>query len=312
MIDGKDPESLRFGKQKMPQASVFGPAKRRRFNLITLCFNLFVPWFLFNSLFSLTSFKMRYDAPTVVWTLVLCSLSVVIIAAVLGIRAKLRQLDPLWYYYTAFASLLAVLLAVGFGSLNFSYNMKPYFQISTLNMYTDVNVAQLKGSQLMDAGRIYFKRGTGIDMTRAMGFKSSEIYCAAPIVIGAAGSSGKPLLASYDFWAVGKNCCSGVSSDFRCGAYNVPTARAGLRLIREDERAFYRLAVQQAEAAYGIKATHPLFFEWVEDPAGEINHYQESGFQYFLVAIFGDLLFNIALVAVSIVLSAQGSIGSFT
>lgn len=59
----------------------------------------------------------------------------------------------------------------------------------------------------------------------------------APIV------NGNAALATYDFWAVGLNCCSGVSSDFRCGEFNNQHARSGLRLMRDDQRPFYRQAL---------------------------------------------------------------------
>merc|ERR1719502_2180472 len=67
-----------------------------------------------------------------------------------------------------------------------------------------------------------------------------DLYCVAPIV------KGNAQLTSYDFWAVGVNCCSGAQSDFRCGEYTNPHSKSGLRLMKDDQRPFYRLAVQQS------------------------------------------------------------------
>ena len=38
------------------------------------------------------------------------------------------------------------------------------------------------------------------------------------------------------------------------GEYNNPGAHSGLRLLDDEQRPFYRLAVEQAEAAYSLKA----------------------------------------------------------
>ena len=138
------------------------------------------------------------------------------------------------------------MLAAILGDLNFWYYMQPYYDIENLNTYPSVNPAREKGQQLMDAGRVYFADGTSLDMKKAMAFKNLDLYCVAPIV------QGTEQLASYDFWAVGINCCSGVSSDFRCGEFNNVHARAGLRVMKDDQRPFFRLAVQQAEAAAAV------------------------------------------------------------
>jgi len=197
--------------------------------------------------------------------------------------------------FAAVAFGLAVFLATTFGDMNFWYNMQPFYDIENLNTYPSVNPAREKGQQLMDAGRVYFSDGTGLDMRKAMGFKNLDLYCVAPIV------HGQDQLASYDFWAVGLNCCSGVSSDFRCGEFNNPHARSGLRLMRDDQRPFFRLAVQQAEAAYNIKATHPLFFYWMQDPVAEMNSYRDDGFKYYLLGIFTHFAFNLFCVVCAVV-----------
>merc|ERR1719254_368339 len=75
------------------------------------------------------------------------------------------------------------------------------------------------------------------------------------------GTEAAPRLLSYDFWAVGTNCCGEPpNDDFECGEYSNPLARAGLRVLAgESENDLYMSAVKQAEANYGIRAANPLF-----------------------------------------------------
>lgn len=256
-------------------------------NLVAICVNIFVPWFAFSSIYAAMSFSLHYQRPALAWLTVLVGLFLTGLTGFLSFRARQGERDPMWYTFAAIALGFAVVLAAVFGDMNFWYNMQPFYDIENLNTYPSVNPAREKGQQLMDAGRVYFADGAALDMRKAMGFKNLDLYCVAPII------HGEEQLASYDFWAVGINCCSGVSSDFRCGEFNNPHARSGLRLMRDDQRPFFRLAVQQAEAAYNIKSTHPLFFYWMQDPVAEMNSYRDDGFKYYLLGVFTHFAFNL-------------------
>eukprot|EP00929_Paragymnodinium_shiwhaense_P084661 TRINITY_DN4528_c0_g1_i1.p1 TRINITY_DN4528_c0_g1~~TRINITY_DN4528_c0_g1_i1.p1 ORF type:complete len:307 (-),score=86.06 TRINITY_DN4528_c0_g1_i1:96-1016(-) len=280
---------------ELNKRDVFTPGKRRRMNLVAICINVLTPWLLFCAIYAVMSFFVHYQHPTLAWTIVLGGYALVGLMAFLAIRTKQRQQDPMWYTFSTIALFLAVTMATLIGDMNFWYNMQPFYDIENLNTYPSVNPAREKGQQLMDAGRVYFSEGTALDFRKAMGFKNLDLYCVAPIV------SGQQQLASYDFWAVGINCCSGVSSDFRCGEFNNPQARSGLRLMRDDQRPFFRLAVQQAEAAYNIKATHPLFFYWMQDPVAQMNMYRDEGFKFYLLGIFSHFSFNLFCVICAVV-----------
>merc|ERR1712232_944260 len=122
-----------------------------------------------------------------------------------------------------------------------------------------------------------FTRESKINESLSIAFKSDNVYCVAPIV------SNTEHLASYDFWAVGVNCCgAGDKPDFHCGQRSNPSAHAGTRLLSADQRAFFQLAVTKAEVAYRIQALHPLFFYWTEDPLADSNKYQDNGLKFYL------------------------------
>merc|ERR1719235_1053110 len=173
--------------------------------------------------------------------------------------------------------------------------MKPYDDLTHMASYKDVNTNDDLGQQLMDAGQIQFAKGTVLDLSRSMGFKNHDIYCVSPIVTK--GSPHQPL--SVDFWAVGKNCCSGVSADFHCSGFSDPQNTGVIRLMHDEDRPFYRLAVQQAEATYHLTASHPLFFQWVRDADQATNDYAHRGYYNYFLFIAADFLLQIFLTAVT-------------
>eukprot|EP00933_Yihiella_yeosuensis_P061872 TRINITY_DN64744_c0_g1_i1.p1 TRINITY_DN64744_c0_g1~~TRINITY_DN64744_c0_g1_i1.p1 ORF type:complete len:313 (-),score=58.39 TRINITY_DN64744_c0_g1_i1:88-1026(-) len=282
------------GAQPDPDAvaakASFSPGKRKRLNVVAIVINALLPWGVFCLTFYAMGFSIHYNSAALAWGIVGFGFAMAGIAAILAHRASQTDKSPMWYTVAAVTLVIATLLGGYLGNVNYWSNMKSYYDLTNLNVYPAVDPSREKGQQLMDAGRVYFAEGTQIDSSHSIVFRNTDRYCVAPIV-----SSTEPL-ASYDFWAVGVNCCSDIPGDFRCGQYSNPHARSGLRLMRDDQRPMFRLAVQQAEAAYNIQAVHPIFFEWLQDPLAEMNTLRAVAFKYFLIGVASHLAFSIVVV----------------
>jgi len=175
------------------------------------------------------------------------------------------------------------------GTYNFKTNFEPYYDVTSLNKYPHVDPSVYLGQQFMDAGQIEFVAGSHLDLRKSYGFKNGHTYCIAPIVAPKFQGSSKNM-DNYDFWAVGLDCCSGHTNDFHCGAYASTKANKGLRLMRDDDRNFYRLAVKEATASFGLTANYPIFMYWMEDPEAEIQAHFDHGMFDFIWSI---VIFNI-------------------
>lgn len=271
-----------------PSFAARGP--RRSFNLVAILISLFVPWLLFTLLAGVKSFSVHYNNPGLCSTIQWFCFAVVVVLGYQAYCAVRRNgfgdSEPNWYLFLFASCFVAWIAAFSAGSYNFAHNMQPFYDVMNLNVYPSVDPSTFKGQQLMDAGRIIFTPESKLDLQHSMGFRNLDVYCVAPVVVGGN-------MSVYDFWAVGVNCCSGHTADFACGEFNNPMAHSGLRLMRDDLRPYFRLAVQQAEAAYNIKARHPVFLYWMQDPISEINAYQDAGFKSYLFGVF--LFFSLQL-----------------
>jgi len=288
---------------KMPmwvrQPSLFR-TNRKRLNAVPMIVNVLVPWLVFCVVFALVSFSVHYNSPATCWgCIALVFFLSVGTSGLLFQMARVRQeretadeYEPMWYGFVCITCLLAIVLGIILGFHNYDLRMDKVYSFSNLATYRDVDPASYVGQQLVDAGRVQFNNNTYLDISKSMGFKDSDVYCVAPIV------SDKTSSQSYqDFWAVGKNCCSGVSADYHCAGFDDSRNRGGLRLMDDASRPFYRLAVQQAEATYKIKTHKPLFFVWGEDPIKYTDNLQSSAHQMYVAGIAAAFCVQLFLVA---------------
>jgi len=283
----------------------FARRQRQRMNFVAAMQSLFVPWILFCLVFGVTAFQLHYAKPILCWALVTVAgvfVCGICFAACPAFKAKLKHddtLEPSWLIFMFFSTAGAVILGAYFGTMIYTSFMQRYYEYVNLNDYQGVDVSKMRGEQLMDGARMTFQEGTTLDLRKAMGFQNVNTYCVAPLTM--ADKQGvKSELRTYDFWAVGLNCCSGDNKDFHCGEYNNPKAHAALRLLEDEDRAFYRLAVQQAEEMYHVKANHPLFVYWTEDPIQEMESWKEDGHKFFYIGMLIHFCFQTLLVVLGV------------
>mmetsp|Transcript_59353 Transcript_59353/g.171485 ORF Transcript_59353/g.171485 Transcript_59353/m.171485 type:complete len:314 (+) Transcript_59353:112-1053(+) len=291
-----------YGAAMYPEMSKPAPMMRRRpTSPVTIAICFFIPFVVFTAVYSMQSFSLHYDSPSTCKALCFAILAVVIgvfgTSVIATFRRRDDSSDPKWYVFLFVTSLIAWVFAFVFGQRNFVSNISPYMDIMNLNVYSGVDPGKYNGQQLMDAGRMVFAPGTHLELPLSMGFKNLDTYCVSPISSPLLENSTTP---TYDFWAVGLNCCSGHLPDFHCGEFNNLNARSGLRLMRDDQRAYFRLAVEQAEAAYNIRAPHPIFLYWMQDPNVEVNAYQQDGYKFWLMGVgfFGGFQLLLQFIAV--------------
>eukprot|EP00927_Polykrikos_kofoidii_P074867 TRINITY_DN7091_c0_g1_i1.p1 TRINITY_DN7091_c0_g1~~TRINITY_DN7091_c0_g1_i1.p1 ORF type:complete len:363 (+),score=42.80 TRINITY_DN7091_c0_g1_i1:104-1090(+) len=290
-VHGSWARPFMYGQGLASQFAKTYPLKmpRRRMNLASICLSVVIPWSLFTFMSWCLGFTFRYVYPTTCSVFVVFAALFTIAFLFLALEARRRQgreaeHNPSWLMFVFLSMTVAFVLASILGNVIFHLYTVPYHTILEMNLYTDVRVDLFNGLQGMDAGRIVFARGTHIQVEKSMGFKNIDVHCVAPIVFG------NTTLATYDYWAVGKGCCSGLQADFHCANFDNQQAASGLRLLSDADRWFYRLAVQQAEAVHNITAAHPLFFEWVPDVVSSVEELDESAVRLFRGSVAGHLI----------------------
>lgn len=284
------------GKQAwrtLPMTSLIS-GKRIRMSMMPMLMMLLLPWAAFGVTAWLAAFRAKYLFPYCV-DLILVAFVLLWLASVFAaVYARFRIAEPTWYTYLCCALGVAVVAGPLCGDHIFRSLTQHYYRVGDLKTLHGVDVAVDKGDAMLDAGIVDFAQGNYLDGMRAWHFKHHTAYCVAPVVTN---QTAGPVSGSYDFWAVGKDCCSLTSSDFRCGAWGHPHADRAIRVLADQDVPFYRLAVQQAETLYGLVAANPVFFKWSDDPESEVATWFAQAMRNFTFDL--TVAFMVSLFALS-------------
>lgn len=178
-----------------------------------------------------------------------------------------------WSWWPLWMCLMLGVAAVAAGVFGFYLHhtyLRIYEHIAGLENYDHVDTSIVPGRQIQDAGLVDFE--VGVDIDRSKGgcmLHGGHTYCVAPILHGGKvldDLGDAPRYGTYDYFAVGVDCCACPNRDFRCGDWRNPMAHGGVRSNDPEARPFYRLAVDEWAATYEKKIGEPLFFDWTQEP----------------------------------------------
>lgn len=281
------PMSLEFRKRMEEPRSAFTKGSRMRMNIVPILLNAVVPWLIFVGFFALVASEATYYRAGLVYAAVLVGLLLWGATLFMAVRARKVEPDPTWYGYFAMVVGIAVCAGVVCGYNLYEGYTLPVIELESLRTVKGLDVGSTPGKNVMDAGTFYFAPGTYQSGWQSWHFKRApggDFFCVAPLV---ASGVNAPETQSYDFWAVGKDCCAEGAADFRCGSPVDEDKPAALRITKEADLVYYRLAVQQAEAVHHLKSESPIFIEWHKDPEEKMDDWRTECSDH---VIFGAVL----------------------
>jgi len=237
-----------------------------------------IPIIYFAIVYYFLAFQPRFYVPFIAWFVVLLLACAIIAVGYASFMMFMKDKVSLavWSFALVIGLLVAFIMAVHFASQNYTDITEPLYARRGLNTYSNVDPASMAGTSFMDSGTLQFTSGAHVDNSKAGAFMNLDMYCVAPIV-----SKSGATPASYDFWAVGLNCCTG-NNDFQCGDFREQgNSAAGLRLMSNSQQEFYKLAVSKTAASHNINAAHPLFFQFVSDATSGISAIEKLAWSNF-------------------------------
>jgi hypothetical protein len=279
------------------EGGLFLPGKRRRLNWVGLLLSFVIPPLVFFFEISILCSEYRYHNPQ--RALELAGLGPVALWALSVLWCNSRVTDdrePMWIGFQVLSCLLALVAGAMSGLWLYDRYMLAFYDLISLNEYPDVNPAEIAGDAILDAGFIGFSDGSQLHSEMLSSYRSGDTYCVVPIV----NANVNDTMATYDFWAVGKNCCSDPLGVFRCGEYRNPHAQSGLRVVDSVDRDGYLLAVKQAEAKFGVTARYPVFVTWCQNPLKFAFELEEDGTRSAHIMISVALVANAFLLVVAL------------
>mmetsp|Transcript_2342 Transcript_2342/g.5185 ORF Transcript_2342/g.5185 Transcript_2342/m.5185 type:complete len:292 (+) Transcript_2342:71-946(+) len=261
--------------EKRAAPTFVGP--RRSVNVVGWVVSCFVPITLFATLCWLVGFHIgSYGG----FACVVCAcFAVPLYCYHNSQRCDKLDLDPSWYRFVFLWSLVAIFGGALAGLVIDATYLAQYRTYAGMRWKDALNPSVENGQANSDVGLARFSYGAGISRDLSMSFRNVDTYCVAPLTSNASEVT--------DFWIAGKNCCGGreLPSDFRCGDWQFAGSAGALRVLSDHDSLYYQLAVQQAEAHYGIKSAHPLFFTWEMHPDLAVKNLWLQGAQSFVAAV---------------------------
>jgi hypothetical protein len=245
---------------------------------------MMVPPMIFTFVAYVLTFYQHFRFGRLAWVFALCGLIPLFAAVSARSKATARGRRNPWHLYYIIMFAVSWILAAVVSEINYQYFMHTFYELQSMRTYTNIDPSEVSGMRVMDAASVGFVDDARVVTDMAMSYTTFDVYCVAPISTASGLPSQGGKLISYDFWAVGINCCSSAKTNFNCGQLDNPRAKMGMRLVDNDQVSMFKLAVQQAEAAYNVEARHPVFFYWTQDPDKQMVSFFGHGFKNYVMA----------------------------